>query len=187
MPKCLYICASALVIALASISGYSQTQSQLIGDQAEQRDLPAKSSIKSTRRIETVPLRVFSRRVDAESTSSFFDHSAVWSGNPAQGTFVQIQAAAAGPSWPQWAQNPQHTGFLNVAGQALNKILANIVYDPLVPDEQALNDGDLLVHYQVPLVDGDDVYMESKAGSYTAGDYATQTWHQNKFTFQRSN
>ncbi len=46
-------------------------------------------------------------------------------------------------NWPQWAQNPQHTGFLNVAGQNLNKILANIVYDPLVPDEQALNDGDL--------------------------------------------
>jgi len=94
---------------------------------------------------------------------------------------VQIQVA--GPSWPQWAQNPQHTGFLNVAGQKLNQILANIVYDPLVPDEQALNDGDLLAHYQVPLVDDNDVYMESKAGTYTAGDYATQTWHQNKFTW----
>ncbi len=93
-------------------------------------------------------------------------------------------AQQQGPSWPQWAQNPQHTGFLNVNGQKLNKILANIVYDPLVPDEQALNGGDLLAHYQVPLVDGNDVYMESKAGSYTAGTYATQTWHQNKFTWQ---
>jgi len=89
--------------------------------------------------------------------------------------------------WPQWAQNPQHTGFLNVNGQNLNNILANIVYDPLVPDEQAQNDGDLLVHYQTPLVDGNDVYMESKAGSYTVGDYATQTWHQNKFTWQGQN
>src|SRR5437773_11349925 len=95
-------------------------------------------------------------------------------------------AQQQGPSWPQWAQNPQHTGFLNVNGQKLNKILANIVYDPLVPDEQALNGGDLLAHYQVPLVDGNDVYMESKAGSYTAGDYATQTWHQNKFTWQHN-
>jgi len=187
MLKRLNICASALVIALASISGYSQTQSEVSDDQREQRDLPVRSHIKSTRRIETVPLRVFNRRVAAKPTSSFFDHSAVWSANPAQGTFVQIQAAPSSPSWPQWAQNPQHTGFLNVAGQALNKILANIVYDPLVPDEQALNDGDLLVHYQVPLVDGDDVYMESKAGSYTAGDYGTQTWHQNKFTWQHNN
>ncbi|PYJ90646.1 MAG: hypothetical protein DME70_00170 [Verrucomicrobia bacterium] len=84
-------------------------------------------------------------------------------------------------------QNPQHTGFLNVVGQNLNKILANIVYDPLVPDEQAHNGGDLLAHYQVPLVEGNDVYMESKAGSYTVGTYATQTWHQNKFTWQGKN
>ena len=96
-------------------------------------------------------------------------------------------AAAFADGWPQWMQNPQHTGFLNVVGQNLNKILANIVYDPLVPDEQAKNGGDLLAHYQVPLVEGNDVYMESKAGSYTVGDYATQTWHQNKFTWQGKN
>src|SRR2546421_1435495 len=87
---------------------------------------------------------------------------------------------------PVGAESP-HTGFLNVVGQNLNKILANIVYDPLVPEEQAHNDGDLLAHYQVPLVEGNDVYMESKAGSYTTGTYATQTWHQNKFTWQGKN
>jgi len=38
----------------------------------------------------------------------------------------------------------------------------------------------------VLLVDGNDVYMESKAGSYTAGDYGTQTWHQNKFSWSGS-
>ncbi|MFN2624097.1 MAG: hypothetical protein ABR611_14770, partial [Chthoniobacterales bacterium] len=76
-------------------------------------------------------------------------------------------SAAFADGWPQWMQNPQHTGFLNVVGQSLNKILANIVYDPLVPDEQAHAGGDLLAHYQVPLVEGNDVYMESKAGSYT--------------------
>jgi hypothetical protein len=86
-------------------------------------------------------------------------------------------------SWPQWGQNPQHTGFLNVAGQSLNRILADIVYDPLVPQEQAKNGGDLLVHYQTPLVEGNDVYMESKGGSYTVGTYATQTWQQNKFSW----
>jgi hypothetical protein len=98
--------------------------------------------------------------------------------------FAGTVLSQSGGAWPQWGQNPQHTGFLNVNGQKLNKILANIVYDPLVPDEQALNDGDLLAHFQVPLVEGNDVYMESKAGFYTAGTYATQTWHQNKFTWQ---
>jgi hypothetical protein len=95
---------------------------------------------------------------------------------------IALRGAPA-PSWPQWAQNPQHTGFLNVKGQDLNQILADIVYDPLVPKEQNLNDGDLLVHYQVPLIDGDDVYMESKDGSYSKGQYATQSWHQNRFTW----
>lgn len=96
---------------------------------------------------------------------------------------VTLQAVLTGPAWPQWAQNPQHTGFLDVKGQNLDQILANIVYDPLVPDEQKFNDGDLLVHYQTPLVDGNDVYMESKAGTYTKGSYGSQTWHQNKFTW----
>jgi len=91
--------------------------------------------------------------------------------------------APATPSWPQWAQNPQHTGFLNVKGQDLNRIVADIVYDPLVPQEQALNEGDLLVHYQVPLVEGNDVYMESKAGNYNKGTYSSQSWHQNRFTW----
>jgi hypothetical protein len=181
MMQRLIFCASALVIALAPISGHAQTRSRHLLDLAGDRDARAGSHVESNRLIAVMPQSVFSRQMDAESTKSFFDHSAVWSGSPAQGTFVQVQDAS--PSWPQWAQNPQHTGFLNVAGQNLNQILANIVYDPLVPDEQAHNGGDLLAHYQTPLVDGNDVYMESKAGSYTAGDYATQTWHQNKFTW----
>ena len=44
--------------------------------------------------------------------------------------------------WPQWALVAQHTGQVGVAGQAMNRILANIVYDPLVPAEMAANGGD---------------------------------------------
>src|SRR5262245_26534389 len=98
-------------------------------------------------------------------------------------TGVAALSAAGGPGWPQWGQNPQHTGSVTVSGQTLNRILADIVYDPLVPKEQNLNGGDLLAHYQVPLVDGNDVYMESKDGSYSKGQYSTQSWHQNRFTW----
>jgi hypothetical protein len=42
-------------------------------------------------------------------------------------------ATAIGAGWPQWAQNPQHTSALGVAGQSLNEILENIIFDPLVP------------------------------------------------------
>jgi len=92
-------------------------------------------------------------------------------------------------SWPQWAQNPQHTGFLNVKGQDLKRTLADVIFDPLVADELATGvqqfgpPPGLLVHYQVPLVDGNDVYMESKAGQFTRGTYSSQNWHQNKFTW----
>jgi len=105
-------------------------------------------------------------------------------------TFVGVGVLSQGSGgWPQWAQNPQHTGFLNVVGQNLNNNLANIVYDPLVPDEMqgvvpVFGEKALLVHYQTPLVDGNDVFMESKAGSYSTTTYSTQTWHQNRFTWQ---
>ncbi len=106
--------------------------------------------------------------------------AALWSLNRVPGGVL----AQGSPAWPQWAQNQQHTGFLNIAGQNLNQNLANIVYDLLVPQEMAANGNNLLVHYQTPLVDGNDVFMESKAGTYTTRTYSTQTWHQNKFTWQ---
>ena len=102
---------------------------------------------------------------------------------------AQILTPKPQPSWPQWGLNPQHTLFDNVAGQPLNNNLVNIVYDFNVAAEQADPNatGDLLVHYQVPLVDGSDVYIESKDGTYSNNTYSTQRWHQNKYTWQGSN
>jgi len=96
---------------------------------------------------------------------------------------VQI-AIAIGTGWPQWAQNPQHTSNPGVAGQNLNQILADIVYDPLAPQEQSANYNELVAHFQVPLVDGNDVYMEYKSGSYDAATFASETWGENKFKWQ---
>jgi outer membrane protein assembly factor BamB len=86
--------------------------------------------------------------------------------------------------WPQWALDAQHTGQVGVAGQTMNRILANIVYDPLVPAEMAANDGDLLAHYQVPLIDGSRVFMEFKSGTYNKNRYSTQTWGENGFQWR---
>ncbi|HET7871541.1 MAG TPA: hypothetical protein VFL42_03455, partial [Terriglobales bacterium] len=95
----------------------------------------------------------------------------------------------AGPAWPQWGLNPQHTLFDNVAGQPLNNNLVNLIYDFNIDAEKADPNatGDLLVHYQVPLVDGSDVFIESKDGTYSNSTYSTQRWHQNKYTWQGSN
>lgn len=99
----------------------------------------------------------------------------------------QILAPTAPPSWPQWALNSQHTLFLNnTTGQPINNILASFTYDFNVAAEKAdpnTNNG-LTVHYQVPLIDGNDAYIESKDGTYSNSTYSTQKWHQNKYTWQ---
>jgi hypothetical protein len=91
--------------------------------------------------------------------------------------------AQDGMNWPQWGQNPQHTGTINVVGQDLGEKLADIIYDPLVPEEQAANNGELLVHYQVPIVDGQDVFMAFKSGDYSH-PFNSQVWHEKRLHWQ---
>ena len=79
-------------------------------------------------------------------------------------------ASAAGPAWPQWGGNPEHDGLSAAAGQRLTAILADAVIDPFVPLESAEGGGDLFIHYAVALVDGSDVYIETKSGSYIPCD-----------------
>jgi hypothetical protein len=82
-------------------------------------------------------------------------------------TFAVATAPANTPFWPQWGSNPQHSGMVGVAGQNAAKQLADIVYEPFVAQEQAeSSNGDLTVHYQAPITDGNDVYMVTKAGTY---------------------
>ena len=182
MRKRVDICTGAILIALASIPCYSQTRSRSSNDGSD-RDLPAKTRMKSTRVIAPRSLEALIAEPRARTRRPFFDNSDKLQSDSSQLALTAVDAAQAQVSWRQWAQNAQHTSSLNVEGQSLNKILANIVYDPLAPDEEEQNFGDLLAHYEVPLVDGSDVYMESKAGTYTLDSYATQTWHQNKFTW----
>ena len=102
--------------------------------------------------------------------------------------FLSLNAGAQ--DWPQWALNPQHTEFLNsTVGQPLGQNVVNIVYDFNTDAEKAdpIAGGTLLVHYQVPLIDGNDVFIESKDGTYSNNTYSTQRWHQNRYTWQGSN
>jgi hypothetical protein len=86
-------------------------------------------------------------------------------------------------NWPQWGQNPQHQGFVGVAGQPIKSQLANVIYDPLVPDEQAFTGGELLAHYQVPLLDGQDVFMAFKTGDYS-NPFNSQVWHEKRLHWE---
>jgi hypothetical protein len=92
--------------------------------------------------------------------------------------------------WPQWGGNAQHTSATKAVGQPTRNILADIVYDPFVAAEKAspLAGGELLVHYQVPLVDGGNVFMEFKGGEYTGLEHwQTQTWIEKRLVWENDN
>src|SRR5690349_15067384 len=95
------------------------------------------------------------------------------------GVMVLSIGFAAGQSWPQWALNPQHTSQIQVVGQPLNRELSDVLFDPLVSQERAAEQGVLGVHYQVPLIDGSDVFMEFKSGTFNKNRYDTQVWGEN--------
>jgi hypothetical protein len=93
-----------------------------------------------------------------------------------------VPIAALAQFWPQWALNAQHTGQVSVAGQSMNTLLASVVYDPLVPDEMAATGGELLAHYQVPLIDdANTLFMEFKSGTYNKNRYSTQIWGEREY------
>src|SRR5262249_8847329 len=88
--------------------------------------------------------------------------------------------------WPQWAQDPRHQGFVSTEGQAATSVLADVVYDPFTAQEEESTGGDLLVHYQVPLIDSDNnVYMEFKSGSFTGNNsWNSQIWNEKRLSWQ---
>jgi len=97
--------------------------------------------------------------------------------------------SAAAPEWGQWGQNPQHTGRSAAAGQPAMRLLADVVYDPFVQQEKSdpASPGDLLVHYQAPLVSGADVFMSFKSGRFTGiPTWETQTWGERRLHWRGS-
>src|SRR5437868_5129026 len=90
--------------------------------------------------------------------------------------FATSLAVLLAAGWPQFGRDPAHTGKTQVVGQRLRVLAASVVIDPFTDTERALFGDDLLVHYAVPLIDGNDIFVEIKGGMYTAGNWATQTW-----------
>ena len=86
------------------------------------------------------------------------------------GGAIHAVGTDANPAWPQWGRTSLHTSSLGAVGQSAQAQLANITYDPFVSQEKAETGGDLLAHYQVPLVDSPLVLMESKTGTYVSCD-----------------
>ena len=100
-----------------------------------------------------------------------------------------LVTTALGQEWPQWGRDPQHTSQINAVGQSPNRNIADVIYDSTVPGEisvatQLFGAADLLVHYQTPLVDGNDVYMEFKSGNPSKNTFSQMNWAENKLSWQ---
>ena len=100
-----------------------------------------------------------------------------------------LVTTAMGQDWPQWGRDPQHTSQINAVSQTLNRNIADVIYDSTVAGETAIGlqlfgEPVLLVHYQVPLLDGNDVYMEFKSGNPNKNTFSGMNWAENKLSWQ---
>jgi outer membrane protein assembly factor BamB len=92
-------------------------------------------------------------------------------------SFVLSAATASAQGWMQWGGNARHESAVAASGQRLDRIEAEVVIDPFVIPEKTLAGGNLLTHYPVPLVDGDDLFLILKGGSFSDFQHrSTQTW-----------
>jgi hypothetical protein len=109
-----------------------------------------------------------------------------------------LSGAASETGWYQWGRTALHDGTVAAAGQAPSRVIASVEFDPFIPEEQKEGAGDVLIHYQSPLVDGDDLFMEVKSGQYRAcdppgsgapapcgsGAWDEQIWNEARYTWE---
>ena len=100
--------------------------------------------------------------------------------------------------WTQWGRTATHGGQVSVRGAEPAHILGSVTFDPFVAEEAKENKGSILIHYQAPLVDEDDLFMEIKSGSYRACDppgsghpapcgsngWSRQVWSEARFAWE---
>lgn len=84
----------------------------------------------------------------------------------------------ARPDWGQWARDSSHSGQSPVSGQALSRLLTDMVYDPFA-DDVAASAGGVFIHYPAPLVAGSDAFMLFKTGTLAA-----PLWTQRRLRFE---
>ena len=96
---------------------------------------------------------------------------------------LALLPAVALAQWPQWGTNPQHQSQSSAVGQDIARNLVSINYDATANQAIAGGNGNLLVHYQAPLVEGTDVYMMAKRGRWDPTTWTTQDWAETKYTW----
>jgi hypothetical protein len=93
-------------------------------------------------------------------------------------SLITLAPTASADGWFQWGRNARHESAAPVAGHDLHRIEAEFVLDPFADAEKTAAGGVLLVHYQVPLSDGNDLYNVVKSGTFVANTTRdSQIWN----------
>lgn len=91
---------------------------------------------------------------------------------------LSIAVSADAQNWSQWAAGARHESSVDVIARRIDRIEQQVVIDPFADQmEQAEGGGDLLAHYPVPLIDGDDVVVILKSGTFTPFSHSTMIWN----------
>src|SRR4051794_4249958 len=96
---------------------------------------------------------------------------------------VLAAATAADAQWSQFAANSRHTGDAGLIAQPLGHVMADVLHDPLAEWEVSAS-GTLDLHYAVPLLDGDDVFMAFKDQQIDGPFFPTITWGVKRFRWE---
>src|SRR3954454_4832705 len=88
---------------------------------------------------------------------------------------VFAAATVADAQWSQFAGNSKHTGNATLIAQPLGHVMADVLHDRLAEWELS-ESGTLDLHYAVPLLDGDDVFMAFKDQQIDGPFFPTITW-----------
>ncbi|MFL6213887.1 MAG: hypothetical protein ACJ74J_08320 [Blastocatellia bacterium] len=175
-----------MAVSTAALAQHAQTESATVSGQYEREFVPRPAKSLPTRNrlfFPSVPGRSARARAKAITGGTLTTGL-----EPTQAHLLDVPGA--GVNWPQWGHDASHSGSINVVGQSPNQVIADIIYDPFVEQEKAsgeavFGEADLFVHYQTPLVDGNDVFMEFKSGTYTdLTTWETQTWNQRRLSWQ---
>jgi outer membrane protein assembly factor BamB len=89
---------------------------------------------------------------------------------------IVFAAATANAQWSQFAGNAKHTGNSDVIAQPLGHVLADLIHDPFAQAQIDSNSGELFIHYAVPLLDGDDVFMAFKDEVFIGPLFPVPVW-----------
>jgi len=72
---------------------------------------------------------------------------------------IRLASLLFASGWLQFGHDPAHTGSVTVNAQRMQTVIASVVMDPFVEQQEMYYGDDLLVHYASPLIDGDEVFI----------------------------